>query len=516
MGSRSDQHASAVLLRSLREGSSTAWARLYDEFAPGIRRLAATSLSGDAETAEDVVVETLARAARHIRQYLPGKASLSTWLYGIARQRVQEELRWRRRRKSVPAWAQVSFDDLPELGSGDDLAARTAARLDAQTRIAELGSLLSDVETELLTLSAIDDLPVREIGRVVGCSEQAAHSALHRARHKARRTAIEGTLVVQGNECSWHGDHYRLRPATHWFEGASDSHRGHETGHHTVLSPAGDGIASSTHGSKITVWPSESEHIWRAKRDGSGPVNLSEQAGLGGVNDYPRWSPDGTMIAFIHWDEPGGEAVAPGEAWVMKADGSEARRIAPKGSRPVSWSPDGSCLFCWTEPDSRHAPPASVDLWGRHVQVAAAMSPHADWSPDGSKLASIRKARAKMEGEPGWRNQLVVAKADGSAPKVLVEQFIPDAEVDLKRPSQEELAFDPAFDWREDWLHWAGPAEPTWSPGGDKIAFLAALPFPQGNVDFKRQIDAWVYDLVTRRLIKITNDSHVQMSLSWR
>lgn len=48
------------------------------------------------------------------------------------------------------------------------------------------------------------------------------------------------------------------------------------------------------------------------------------------------------------------------------------------------------------------------------------------------------------------------------------------------------------------------------------IALLAALSFPGGGVDFKRQTDAWVYDVVTRRLTKITNDPHVQQSLSWR
>ena len=518
MGSRSDQHASAVLLRSLREGSSSAWGRLYDEFAPGLRRFAATSLSGDAETAEDVVVETLARAARHIRQFLPGKASLSTWLYGIARQRVQEELRWRRRRKSVPAWAQVSFDDLPELGGGEDLAARTAARLDARTRIADLTTLLSDTESELLTLSAIHELPVRELGRVVGCSEQAAHSVLHRARHKARRTAIEGTLVVQGNECRWQCPNYWLTPSTQWFEGISDSRRGDETGHHTVLSPAGDEIVFASLGSEVTLWPPASGHLCKAKRDGSDAVNLSEQAGIGGINSYPVWSPDGTMIAFLHWDEPGGEAVGPGEAWVLKADGSEARRVAP-GASIRGWSPDGSCLLCGIDESSGHALPASVDPWERHVRLAPDLGGAMDWSPDGTRVAVSRTQRGQVEGEPGHWRQLLVMAADGSAPRVLVEQFIPDAAVDACGPSQESPAAAPAYeayDWKADVLLWAGPHGPRWSPTGDKIAFLAELPFDPDGPHNGLQVDAWVYDLVTRRLTKLTNDPHVQQSLSWR
>jgi DNA-directed RNA polymerase specialized sigma24 family protein len=127
-GGRS-QDISGELLRGLRAGSSHAWARLYDQLAPGIHRFAASCLSGNVEAAEDIVVETLAVAARDITRFDAQKSPLSAWIYGIARHRVQAELRWCRRRKSVPAWAQVSFEDLSELADSHDLGARTAARL---------------------------------------------------------------------------------------------------------------------------------------------------------------------------------------------------------------------------------------------------------------------------------------------------------------------------------------------------------------------------------------------------
>jgi RNA polymerase sigma factor (sigma-70 family) len=513
VGSRSDQYASPVLLRSLREGSSSAWGRLYDEFAPGLRRFAATSLSGDIETAEDVVVETLARAARHIRQYLPGKASLSTWLYGIARQRVHEELRWRRRRKSIPAWAQVSFEDVPQAGSGEDLAARTAARMDAQTRLAEITSLLSDTETELLTLSTIDELPVREIGRVVGCSEQAAHSALHRARHKARRTAIEGTLLIGAtHRPRTEGGFY---PYSHLFSGLEDRLAGDEFGISCEFSPTSDEIAYFLHCPGLQDYPPASGHIWKAKRDGSDAVNLSEAAGLKGINFYPRWSPDGTMISFLHWDVPGAELSGPGEAWVMKADGSEARRAAP-GVSSTAWSPDGSCLLCGRGDSSAHALPASMDLWGRRVRLAPDLGGAMDWSPDGTRVAVTRTERGHMEGEPGYWSQLLVMAADGSAPRVLVEQFIADAVVDAC-PSAPELGeYATTYDWKADLRWWAGPQDPRWSPTGDKIAFLAELPFDPDGPHNGLQVDAWIYDLVTRRLTKLTNEPHLQHSLTWR
>jgi RNA polymerase sigma-70 factor (ECF subfamily) len=183
-----------ALLEGLREQSAEAWADLYDHFAPGIHWFAVTLLLGDTETARDVVVETMADAARRIDRFDPRRSSLSTWLYGIARRRVQMEIRHQRRQKAVPAWAQVSMDAVAETSEGGDLAADAAARVDAQRKVGVLATALTDTEMELLTLSCIDELSTREIGEVVGRSEQVVNSMLYRARQKAReRLAADET-----------------------------------------------------------------------------------------------------------------------------------------------------------------------------------------------------------------------------------------------------------------------------------------------------------------------------------
>jgi hypothetical protein len=107
-------------------------------------------------------------------------------------------------------------------------------------------------------------------------------------------------------------------------------------------------------------------------------------------------------------------------------------------------------------------------------------------------------------------------QADGSGARVVAEQFIADAQLDAYRPAQIEIEAEPDYDWQYDALMWAGPLMPTWSPRGDKIAFLAALPFDPEQMVFKRQVDAWVYDLPARRLTKITNLPRRPNSLSWR
>lgn len=179
-----------TLIRGLRERRAESCAELYDRFAPGLHRYVVTRLLGDVEAAEEVVVEVMVAAARDAARFNPRKASLSAWLYGIARRRVNLEIRRQKRRKSVPAWAQISITALREASDGSDLAGAAASRLDARRRVAEMAEVLSDVEMEALTLSCIEELSVREIGQVLGRSERAVHSILHRARTKARERLV--------------------------------------------------------------------------------------------------------------------------------------------------------------------------------------------------------------------------------------------------------------------------------------------------------------------------------------
>jgi RNA polymerase sigma-70 factor (ECF subfamily) len=184
------QEAEARLLERLRERSSEACAELYDRFAPGIHRFAVARLGGDVQGAEDVVVETMAAVVRDIGRFKPRRSSLPGWVFGIARRRIQMEIRRQRRRKAPPVHAQVSFEAIREASDGGDLAAAAASRLDARRRVAELRGLLTDTEFEALALSCVAELSAREIAQVVGRSERAVHSILHRARTKARERLV--------------------------------------------------------------------------------------------------------------------------------------------------------------------------------------------------------------------------------------------------------------------------------------------------------------------------------------
>jgi RNA polymerase sigma-70 factor (ECF subfamily) len=176
----------AGLWRGLVEGRPEAARELCERFGPRLLAFAAARFPEDSQLAEDVMVQSLANAARRIGQFNPGRATFGAWLYGIARRQIRDELRRQKRMKSVPAAAQSPIDEAVDLSDGQDVAASVAARVDAQRLVGDLASALSDIEFEVLTLNCIDKLSAREIGRVVGRSERAVHSLLHRARVKAR------------------------------------------------------------------------------------------------------------------------------------------------------------------------------------------------------------------------------------------------------------------------------------------------------------------------------------------
>ncbi len=175
----------ADLVRRVRLADQAAYADFCQRFGPPLHGFAASRLSGDHDLAEDIMVQTLAAAVRNIGRFNPRKATLLAWLYGIARRQIQAEIRRQKRRKSVPAHAQVSIDTIEEVPSAGDMAAELAARVDAQRKIAELSRFLSDTEIEVLTLHWVDEFSAREIGRIVGRSHRAVESLLHRARQKA-------------------------------------------------------------------------------------------------------------------------------------------------------------------------------------------------------------------------------------------------------------------------------------------------------------------------------------------
>jgi Tol biopolymer transport system component len=267
--------------------------------------------------------------------------------------------------------------------------------------------------------------------------------------------------------------------------------------------------------------------MWTSDLDGLEEANLTHR--LGGLSCFPRFSPDGSMIAFLHSDPAEGQRPCDAgyHLWVMEADGTGAHRVTPEGSPatghgPPSWSPDGSRILTYlVEPgvlDEELIGAVITDLWGQHMEMLPNVGREPAWSPDGTRIVSCTEARGVVHGRPGAWRRLLLTDADGSHPTTLVEMFVADADLNAQhdRWRDEMSEIGPNWDWVMDISRWVGPLGPVWSPDGDQIAFVAAIPFDPDGPWFKDQDDVWIYDLKTEQLIRLTHDTIHQGRIIWK
>jgi Tol biopolymer transport system component len=184
--------------------------------------------------------------------------------------------------------------------------------------------------------------------------------------------------------------------------------------------------------------------IWTMSVDGTGARSLTAAADR--CNHTPRWSPDGSWIAFttsreLNWS-----------VYVMSALGATPRNVAralPEDGwkAPLGWTPDGRVVLQhWQADGSVRAYLASVDATTL-VPFAGAEGDHSPvWSPDGSRIAFVRPTAGGAS--------LHVMNADGSAVRRLTEH----AGDDLLTPVSDV---------------WDNHASP-WSPDGSRLAFVNA------------------------------------------
>jgi len=115
-----------------------------------------------------------------------------------------------------------------------------------------------------------------------------------------------------------------------------------------------------------------------AKADGSGvwPVSATLGAARTDGDHDPRWSPDGTRIAFTR----------NGSVHVMNPDGSGPVLLARSAGTP-SWSPDGARLAYCCAGRRNHGGIFVVSSDGSGVRRLTKGGHSPSWSPDGSSIA---------------------------------------------------------------------------------------------------------------------------------
>jgi RNA polymerase sigma-70 factor (ECF subfamily) len=173
----------ADLVAAARDGDRAAIEELLARYEPSIYRFG-LRMCGDEDAAREVLQETLLAAFR----YLPGfrgDATLSTWLYQIARSFCIKERRGQRPTSSLDEQGRAELVD-------------PAPRPDARAHAREIGEALSRAiaklapeQREVLILRDVEGLSAEQAAEVVGIEVGAVKSRLHRAR-----MALRGELAV--------------------------------------------------------------------------------------------------------------------------------------------------------------------------------------------------------------------------------------------------------------------------------------------------------------------------------
>lgn len=141
----------------------------------------ATKLTGNAETALDVLQEVWIKVFRTIRK-LNDPGSLRPWLYrithGVAVNRVREHVSRERAEEAHGAGTQ---DAAEPLFTKDDAAA-----------IHDALNGLTPKHREVLVLHFLEEFSLAEIAMVVGCSEGTVKSRIHYAKREMKQILSGG------------------------------------------------------------------------------------------------------------------------------------------------------------------------------------------------------------------------------------------------------------------------------------------------------------------------------------
>ncbi len=156
----------------------SALADLYSTYYPRVYNYAFLQL-GDIQAAEDLASEVMLKVLESVRKYQFKGAPFSAWVFRIARNRLIDLHRRRKRRGEVDLTEPVAaMQTSPEV-----LAERALDR--GQLHLAL--KYLTDEQRQVIVLKFIEGFDNGSIARVLGRSEGAVKSLQHRALNSLRR-----------------------------------------------------------------------------------------------------------------------------------------------------------------------------------------------------------------------------------------------------------------------------------------------------------------------------------------
>lgn len=148
-----------------------------------------------------------------------------------------------------------------------------------------------------------------------------------------------------------------------------------------------DQVAFSADGKSVAYVTFPEGILWRANRDGSDPMQLTEP---GFYPKFPSWSPDGTQIVFFDTNRQGHT-----QGYILSSRGGTPQLLLPEDKDDqvdLNWSPDGSKIAFFSS-DNLGGWAGSVtrilDLSSHKVTTLPGNGHSPRWSPNGRLIAGI-------------------------------------------------------------------------------------------------------------------------------
>jgi RNA polymerase sigma factor (sigma-70 family) len=160
------------IVEAARRGDRAALEALYRHLAPAV--LGYLRAQG-ARDAEDLASETFVGVVRGLSRFRGDERAFRSWVFGICHRRLIDERRRLARHREEP----TSPDDLPERRGGN-VEEEAMARL-GSTWARELVARLTGDQRDVLLLRILADLPIEDVGRLLGKSRGAVKSLQRRA-----------------------------------------------------------------------------------------------------------------------------------------------------------------------------------------------------------------------------------------------------------------------------------------------------------------------------------------------
>ena len=212
--------------------------------------------------------------------------------------------------------------------------------------------------------------------------------------------------------------------------------------------------------------------IFSAYKNGNDNIYVMDDDGsnIRQITDYPhsevdpRWSPDGTQIAFLRDTNPSDTVHR--NTFIMNADGTNVRQLTNyRGNdRKLAFSPDGKKLLVSSMPNT------SGPMLGLHVIDIESgdiqkISRHeiygVDWSPNGKEIVYANDDISLTE------DNIWIMNADGTNARPLIPPIIRKRTMDRRNP--------------------------RWSPDGQQILHIeidrivTETKFPNGAISYGRR-----------------------------